>query len=354
MRRSVVIVGLLSCVGCATEPTDPADPADPAVPSTQATGELTPWIAQPPLPVGRANHCSTAVADWVVVIGGNTRIGDTWTKTADIHAARVHPDGTLGAWQLAGQTASPVTECTATSDGNQLYIIDGLYDDELHGRQIWTGVLDDLGHVGDLTSLGALPTIAISSEATARDGALLLMDTRLVDEGDTTVTMRTPLTGALAWATDDWAIGFRGQAQYAFAEAFVYVLGGYAGGTGNPVSTETFVAPVRADGAIGPVRPTTPLPVPVTFGEAVAVDDWLFVAGGRGQVLGAPGTANVYAARLDDAGDLASWRALAPLPMIRTNHELVVVGDHVVLTGGAGDGPGDTTVLTARVRFPAE
>ena len=42
----------------------------------------------------------------------------------------------------------------------------------------------------------------------------------------------------------------------------------------------------------------------------------------------------------------------AALPMLRTNHELALVGDFLVLTGGAGTGPGDTTVLTARVRYP--
>ena len=34
--------------------------------------------------------------------------------------------------------------------------------------------------------------------------------------------------------------------------------------------------------------------------------------------------------------------AVTPLPMGRTNHELSLVGDFLVVTGGAVDGPGDT------------
>ena len=338
LRRILVLVPV---VGCATEP------ADPIIPSS-ATGELAAWQSVAPLPVARANHCSTGIGDWLLVIGGNHKEAAGFVKTAEIHAARLAPDGTLGAWQLAGTAPSPVTECSATSDGTSLFLIDGIYDEEADARQVWTAALDATGHLGPLTSLGALPEIVISSEATVRDGELLVMDTRLPAEGDTTVTLRTQLTAPLAWTVDDWGIGFRAQAQYAFGDKFTFVLGGYRGDTGNPVTAETFVAPA----AFAAPRSTQPLPTPTSFGEAVAVDDWVFVAGGRGQVFGASGTTTVVAAQHDTDGNLGAWHAVAALPMIRTNHELVTVGDFLVLTGGAGDGPGDTTVLTARVRYP--
>ena len=105
--------------------------------------------------------------------------------------------------------------------------------------------------------------------------------------------------------------------------------------------------------AFGAARATEPLPMPTSFGEAVAVDDWVFVAGGRGQVFGASGTTAVVTAQHDADGNLGAWHTESALPMTRTNHELVTVGDFLVLTGGAGEGPGDTTVLTARVRYPA-
>lgn len=339
LPRILVLFPLFACT---------TEGSDSIIPSS-ATGELAVWQSAAPLPVARANHCSTAIGDWLLVIGGNHKEGEGFVKTAEIHAAKLSADGTLGSWQLAGMAPSPVTECSAASDGTNLYVIDGIYDDETDARQIWTAALDATGQLAPLTSLGTLPEAVISSEATVRNGELVVMDTRLVADGDTTVTLRTKLTAPLAWTVDDWRIGFRGQAQYALGETFTFVLGGYRGDVGNPVTAETFVAPA----VFATPRMTRPLPAPTTFGEAVAVDDWVFVAGGRGQIFGASGTAAVVAAQHDADGNLGEWQTVSPLPMTRTNHELVVVGDFLVLTGGAGVGPGDTTVLTARVRYPS-
>jgi len=149
-----------------------------------------------------------------------------------------------------------------------------------------------------------------------------------------------------AWSTADWGIGFRAQAEYAFSDRFAYTLGGYTGGEGNPATTEVFVATLE----IAEVRPATPLPEPVIFGEAVAVDDWVFVVGGRSQVFGGEASTKVFAAQATD-GALGAWSEVAELPMGRTNHELVLVGDELVVVGGAEAAGGDATVLVARVRF---
>ena len=315
-----------------------------------ANGQVDAWQTAAALPTARANHCSAVVGDTLLVIGGNTKIGDNFVKTDEIHAGRVADDGTI-TWSLAGKTPSPVTECTATSDGRRIFILDGLYDRESDARQVFTAELDDTGLLGPLTSFATLPQIAISSEAAVRNGTLLMMDTLLPNEGDKTITLRTP-TSTATWTTDDWSIGFRAQAQYAFTDRFAYTIGGYKGDTGNPVTTDVFVAAIGSAGAIAPARPTTALPMPVTFGEAVAVDDFLFVVGGRGQVFGAPGTTSVLAAEILDDGSLAPWQTLGALPLGRTNHELALVGDYLVVAGGAVNGPGDANVFVARVRFP--
>lgn len=343
------VLVLLPLIGCATNPAVPE-------PTSAATGELAAWsMTAPQLPTARANHCSAVIDDWMIVIGGNHKQGTAFVKTDEIHGMQVLADGTFGAWQLLGRTPSPVSECTATSDGRTLYVIDGLYDRESDARQVWSAELDAGGTLGAMTSLGTLPpgTIAISSEATVHAGELLLMDTKLPNEGDATVTLRTPLVAPLAWTTDDWHIGFRAQSQYAFTADTAFVLGGYKGDAGNPVSPETFAATIGEAGAIGTPHPTAALPTPTAFGEAVAVDDWVFVAGGRSQALGGTnGSTMTVAAHVEADGSLGAWQTVAALPMLRTNHELAVVGDTLVLTGGAGTGPGDTTVLTARVRYP--
>jgi hypothetical protein len=314
-----------------------------------ATGDVGAWTAGPALPVARANHCSAAIGDWVVVIGGNHADGSAFASTDEIDAAQLAGDGTLGTWQVAGHTASPVNECTATSDGTTLYLIDGLYDDDSDDGHIYAADLDGSGMLGALTSIGDLPdgVVIAASEATVRDHELLVMNTELPDAGNTTVTLRTELGGsALAWTTDDWRIGFREQAQYAFAGDDIYTLGGYGGDAANTVLADAFVAPVDT----GDAQMTTALPQPTAFGEAVGVDDWIFVAGGRDSVFGGGATTAVYAGQATADGTIAAWQAATPLPMPRTNHDMVRVGDYLVLTGGADTGPGDTTVLLAQVR----
>lgn len=312
--------------------------------STVATGELEAWTTGPALPTARANHCSAAIGDWVLAIGGNRKQGDGFVKSDEIHAARL-VDGALGAWQLAGHTASPVTECSATTDGARLYVIDGIYDVETDGRQVFAAPFDQTtGVLGAFASTSVLPTAVISSEAAVRNDRLLVMDTLLPAEGDQTVTYTF---AADAWSTADWGIGFRAQAQYAFSDRFAYTLGGYLGDDGNPASAEVFVASLDGTG----VRPTTPLPVPVIFGEAVAVDDWVFVAGGRAQVFGGTASTKVYASQATADGSLGAWTEVAALPIGRTNHELVLVGDYLVVLGGADAMGGDANVVMARVRF---
>jgi hypothetical protein len=319
-------------------------------PPDKATGSLDAWQPAAPLPTARANHCIAAIDDWVLVIGGNHKQGADFVKTDEIHAAQLSADGVLGPWQLAGKTPSPVSECSATSDGRTLYLVDGLYDVETDARQVFAADLDDTGKLGALVSIATLPQIAISSEATVHADQLLMMDTVLPADGDATVTLRTSLAGG-TWATDDWHIGFRAQAQYAFAEGFAYTIGGYKGDTGNPVTDEVFFAPIGADGVIGATSATSLLPAPTAFGEAVAVDDFVFVVGGRNQVFGAAASTAVYSAHIEGDGSLAPWVPLAALPFGRTNHELAVVGDFLVIAGGADAGGGDDKVLVTRVRY---
>ena len=178
----LVAVAVVVLASCASQSAAPPPPAD------VATGQVGAWQAGPTLPTPRANHCSAVIGDWVLAIGGNyvPSGGSDFVKTDEIAAAQLGSDGTLGAWRVAGYTASPVTECNATSDGDTLYIVDGLYDNAADGAQIWQGEFDaTIGTVGPLTSTGALPAgqDVISSVATVRDDQLLLMDSLLPGRG---------------------------------------------------------------------------------------------------------------------------------------------------------------------------
>jgi len=321
---------LLFLIGCGTT-------------SPVATGDVGAWTMGPPLPTARANHCSTAVGDWIVVIGGNRQVSGQFVKTDEIHAAKL-ANGVLGDWVLAGHTVSPVTECNATSDGTTLYVVGGIYDGDGNNGKVYSGTFDE-GAV-TLSVMGALPDgeLAVSSEAAVRDGALLVMNTDVPANGDNgmTATLKTPLPQT-SWTTSDWGIGFHSQSEFAFGAAAAYTLGGYHDVSVGAV-VDTFVE------VAGVVTPTTPLPMPIGWGEATVVDDWMFVTGGRASTFAAGGTTNVLAAPIAADGSLGAWQAKAPLPVARTNHEMVVVGDYLVITGGATSGPGDDQVMLAQVR----
>jgi hypothetical protein len=334
--RLIVVVTLAACTQAST-----------------ATGTIGTWVAGPPLPTPRANHCSVAIDSWILAIGGNHADGTDFVKTDEIAAAELGADGTLGPWQVAGHTPSPVSECTATADGRTLYIIDGIYDDPTDGGQIFSADLDTAtGQLAPLTAIGALPTgvTATSSAAAIHDQPLLVMDSILPADGDTTDTLRAPLSAMTSWSTDDWHIGFRAQAQFAFGRDFAYTLGGYHDPSIGAVA-DAFVAPIGADGTVGAPVTTTALAVPTAFGEAALVDDWLFVIGGRSQVFAAGGTTTVSAAHIAADGTIGAWMPATELPMPRTNHTVVLAGDYLVLTGGADTGGGDTTVLVAQARY---
>ena len=287
-------------------------------PTRSATGELGAWQAGPALPTPRANHCSAAIDNWVLVIGGNYQSNGTFVKTDEIHAAPL------------------------AADGRRLYVIDGLYDTDTDSRKVYTADLDAHGMLSPLASMTDLPTIAISSEATVHGRDLVVMHSSL--DTDATGELSTPVT-APTWTTTDLGITFRAQPQYAFTATHAYTLGGYH--DTSAVLADAFVAPLAG----GPAVPTTPLPTPTGFGEAVAVDDYVFLVGGRTQVFGGSGTTATYAAHIEAGGALEAWQPATALPMGRTNHDLVRVGDFLVLTGGATSGGGDATVLVSQVRY---
>ena len=317
--------------------------------SPTATGQLDAWQPGPALPVARANHCAVAIDNWLLVIGGNHADGSGGFVTTDeIDAAQVSADGTLGDWQVAGHLPSAASEPTCTTDGHTLLVVDAIYDNSDDDGQVWSATLDATGHLGVFASTAKLPegVVAIASGAHVANHTLVVTHSELPMDGDTTEVLSTPLAGSASWTSTDWQIGFHADYETAFTSKFAYVLGGYHDPAVGALA-DTYVAPLAG----GAVVHTTPLPAPIAFGSAVAVDDWLFVTGGRAMVFGAPGTTNVYAAQIASDGSLGTWQTTAALPVQRTNMAMALVGDYLVITGGAMNGPGASTVLVSRARF---
>jgi hypothetical protein len=341
-----------------TDTMAPSDAAPPdAGPTTHANGTAGSWSTLAPMPLPRANHCSVAASGYLVILGGNYMPdgGTGFVNTDAVHVAALHSDGSLGAWAQAGTTPSPVNSCTATASGSTIYLLDGIYDDMTKGQQVWSADLSSAGVLGAWTSRGPLPAgkdILYSDAWVGTDSAstLYAMDAQLTGGVAALHVALAPAFGT--WAEDDWLPEFLGHPEYAFTGAYVYALGGYTADDAgdNPVLTSTNGAPIGSDGKVGTAFATTPIPAPTAFGKAAAVDDWIFLVGGKSSVFGS-GVPDVYSAKVASAGQLGAWGKQPSLPEGRTDMAMTLAGDFLYLSGGGFDGPGVDSVYAARVRF---
>jgi hypothetical protein len=321
------------------------------------------------MPTPRANHCSVVANGFLVVIGGNYMPAGktTFVSIADVHVARIAADGSLGAFKVAGKTPSPVNSCTAASDGKDVYLVDGIFDDMTSGGNVRRATLSDDGDLGAWDTLGALPASVdiLYSSARVSNGRLDAFYAELPGSGDGIALAGASVDGTTLgpWQHTTWLSGFRGHPQYAFATldaslggtSYVYALGGYVSNdAGNDVVADGAGAALDAAGVPGKSFAVMPLPKPRSFGQAVGVDDWLFVIGGKESVFGASGSADVVASKVGAGGALDAWSPVASLPEGRTSHSVALGGDFLYVTGGGFDAGGLDTVFVARVRYPVQ
>jgi hypothetical protein len=348
----------LSLAACASTEAIGAGASEP--PKTEMTvtpkanGTLGEWQTLPELPTPRGNHCAVAARGWLVVIGGNYKPKGSadFVTTDEIHAAKLEADGSIGEWKLAGKTPSPVSSCTAATDGESIYLVDGIYDDEAAGKSVHVARIGEDGQLDAWKDGGALPSgvRVLYSQATVVGGELRAFHARLPDDGDAISLVRGR---GDSFTESTWLAGFRGHPQYVFAGDFIYALGGYAAATkGNEVLADGAGARLDASGVPGASFSVAALPKPTSSGKAIAVDDFIFVVGGKDEVMSGKGRADVFAAKIDTAdGSLAEWSEVSSLPQGRTSHALVASGDYLYVVGGGYDAGGLDSVFSARVRF---
>jgi hypothetical protein len=332
---------------------DAGDAASDTAPSGHANGTLGAWQTLAPMPLPRANHCAVAANGYLVVIGGNYAAEGGFVSTDAVDVAPLQADGSIGAWSRAGTTPSPVYECTSAALGSTIYLVDGIYDDMNDEGHVFSAELSSKGSLGPWTPLGPLPAaqdVFASNAWFATDSAATLV---AIDSSSsfTSVLEISTVPKLGTWSQETWLPGFLGRPEYAFTGTFVYAMGGYlSDDAGNPTVTTVQGARVAADGKVGTSFETEALPVPITYGEAVAVDDWIFVVGGKATLFGS-GEATTLSSQVGSGGQLGPWKAQASLPQGRTDMALTLAGDFLYQTGGGYTAGGVATVFVARVRF---
>ena len=357
--------------GCSSSSTSGASGALGALdgsepPAPVANGQLGAWQTLAPLPVPRANHCSVVVNGYLVVIGGNYKPKGSMTfKDIDeVDVAKIADDGTLGPWIRAGRTPAAVSSCTAVASGKSIVLLDGIYAPPPAGTSPYEGKpqVATLADDGTLSAFAAASPLSdgvrvLYSTGNVADDTLYTMFSRTTAEGDGVSLVTAPLDDAGApgaFTEQRWLPGFRGHPAYAFAQPFVYVLGGYNapddGGANQVLATG--VGAALSQGKAGVPFATAPLPEPTSFGAAVAVDSFVFAVGGKREIFSANGRASVFVGQIDSAGAIAAWTKLQDMPAGRTSLSAVVGGSFLYVTGGGFDAGGLDTVFAAQVRFP--
>jgi hypothetical protein len=318
------------------------------------------------MPFPRANFCAVATNGFLVVIGGNyskdpTAQDPTFTNLDEIDTAKINADGSLGQWIVAGKTPSPVNSCTAAALRDGIFLLDGIYDDQTVGGKLYAAQIDSSGKISTFSALGSVPASADLYASTAwfdgPDGGETLSvlnsylgDDTSADAGALTILRAAP-QAPINWNETPFLPRFRGHPELAAAHGFAYALGGYAGGDDDAGADFAQQAFGTSYGANASSFATTPLPKATMFGDAVAVDGYLFVVGGRDSTFGNDPRADVMSAPIASDGTLGAWSSQTALPAPRTNERVVAYGDYVYVIGGGNTGPGLDSVYSAQIRF---
>jgi hypothetical protein len=353
MKFRALLLALLGSTSCASQGVPSSEEASELTQATHASGVLGPWQTLTPMPTPRANHCTAAINGYLVVVGGNFKTPAGFRATDEVHVAKMNPDGTLGAWKLAGRTPSPVSGCTSTSRGATLYLLDGFFDDPTMGARVWSADLSETGDLAKFAERGVLPADArlFSAEAWVEGSTLFAMRSKLPGDGNSVTLLQTSLDGALAWSERDWLTGFRGRAQYAHSADYLYTFGGYVSMEGNPVISDANGISRSKGVSVESSFATSPLPAPRAFGTAIAVDGFIFLVGGKDAIFTSSGNTAAFASPIGRDGGLGPWTEQPALPEGRTSHSLTLGGDFLYVTGGGYDSGGLATVFAARVKY---
>ena len=107
------------------------------------------------------------------------------------------------------------------------------------------------------------------------------------------------------------------------------MLGGFSGGE---FLNDVQVAPILADGRLGPWSETTPFPIQRFALASVAVNGYLYVLGGANDTIRE--TADVSFAPIHPDGTIGAWQSTTPLPVPRETFSVALHDGRLYVTGG--------------------
>jgi len=264
-------------------------------------GSLGEWKQTSPIIEGRFYNTAIAHNGFIYTLGGGS--GDTGKQNypiASVERAQILPDGSLGPWQTTSQMLSPRRGLKTVIHDNTIYAIGG-YD----GR-----FLKSIEH----TTIQA-------------DGSLS------------------------AWQMQQHeSIIDRYIHSAAIAGDYIYLLGGHMRNRNQASYSDVESSKIMANKQLSPWQITNHgLQTRRLVAESFTLGQYLYIAGGH---TGNQRLNSVEFAKLDNDGQLQSWRYASPLPVARSAYAATTYKNFVYLIGGGGDGQplGSINMASANLR----
>jgi len=243
-----------------------------------------------PLPEPRQMHGSAVVGSRLYIMGGILNHGG-WTPS--VISAPIMEGGALGSWRLERSLPEIRNYISQSVEvvNDRVYIIGGGVAATTNTQE------EDLQRARDViwTSVKA-------------DGSL--------DEWKRSEEFLKVPTSCIATASTD---------------RHLFVLGG---STQEGVSAETYVCDFDSKGAPVKWRSNTPLPVPLWFHGAAALEDRIYVWGGLTQKSKDAINPKVYSASISDDGTIGAWREETPMPAATYSSSFCGFNDYLVGVAG--------------------
>ena len=257
-----------------------------------ADGTVGASVSDTPLPIGLAGMTGGFVQNLLVVAGGQ---GSNGVNRSGSYFAPLNDDGSLGAWQVAGDTGKQRMHGGAVTRGDTVYLLGGFNDPNVWDDVVKATVQPD-GGLSEWTDAGTLP-------------------------------------------------GPRSHFAVSSAGDYVYLTGGLdKSAFGNPPNLKSVHrGHFNATGELGEWAPMPDLPVALATHGSFIYGGYLYTGGGINTTPAQE--RRFWRAAISPADhSLGSWQEIAALPFGRGHvHNLPVFNDHVYSIAGAIDFNLDST-----------
>jgi N-acetylneuraminic acid mutarotase len=289
-------------------------------------GTLGAWTATTPLTTARFGHTSVAYNGRLYVVGGNNGV-----NLGDVQVAPINVDGTVGAWSATTPFVTARFGHASVAYDGYLYVIGGgAYLGDVQAAPIFAN-----GSLGTWTETNALSTARADAASVAYDGHVYVIGgvsaglTYLNDVQVAPINQNGAVTG---WTTATAFPSARFRHATVAYDGYLYVIGG----SGNGVYfNDVEVAPILANGTLGPWRATTPFTTPRDEHSSVAYNGFLYILGGFNGTIA---LGDVQVAPINPDGTIGAWATTTAFTTPRWEHTTIAYDGYLYLVGGYGGG----------------